>query len=79
MKCWEFMKCGCEKGGAHECETGLCPAYPDKGRSCARVAGTLCGGAVQGVFAVKLMNCMACDYYKSDYYNRTYIDRKVTA
>ena len=49
---------------------GVCPAYPDVGKSCARVAGTFCEGEVQGTFATKLPNCMACDFYKSEHYNR---------
>ncbi len=68
MNCWEFKKCGREKGGAKAQELGVCPAYPDHGTSCARLAGTLCGGKVQGSFAMKLANCMQCDFYKSEYY-----------
>lgn len=70
MNCWEFKKCGREKGGAKAHELGVCPVYPQNGRSCARVAGTLCGGKVQGTFATKLANCLQCDFYKSEYYIR---------
>jgi hypothetical protein len=28
------------------------------------VAGTFCGGKVQGSFAEKEITCMACDFYK---------------
>ena len=70
MKCWEFKKCGREAGGAKVRELGICPVYPDKGNDCARVAGTLCGGQVQGSFAMKLVNCMQCDYFKSPHYQR---------
>jgi hypothetical protein len=70
MNCWEFKECGREKGGAREQELGLCPAYPEYGKSCARVAGTFCGGEVQGTFATKLPNCMQCDYYKSGHYEK---------
>jgi hypothetical protein len=28
------------------------------------VAGTLCKGEVQGTYAMKLQNCMQCDFYK---------------
>ena len=38
----------------------------------ARVAGTLCGGKVQGTFALKLGNCQKCDFYKSEHYDMTY-------
>jgi hypothetical protein len=72
MKCWEFMKCGREKGGQMEKDLGICPAYPDHGVHCARVAGTFCGGAIQGTFAVKLANCLKCEFYKSSHYDRSY-------
>ncbi|MBI5140653.1 MAG: hypothetical protein HZA20_00490 [Nitrospirae bacterium] len=79
MKCWEFKKCGREKGGAKSGELGVCPAYPDGGNTCARVAGTLCGGRIQGSFATKLTNCMECDYYKSQHYNKRYNGAGVVA
>jgi hypothetical protein len=68
MNCWEFMKCGREEGGANAGEEGVCPAYPDSGKICARVTGTLCDGEVQGTFATKLGDCLKCDFYKSGYY-----------
>lgn len=68
MNCWEFKKCGREKGGAKASELGVCPAYPDHGQTCARIAGTFCGGEVQGSFATKLHNCMKCDFYNSEHY-----------
>ncbi|MDI6715896.1 MAG: hypothetical protein QME63_02990 [Actinomycetota bacterium] len=58
LKCWEFKKCGKDV-------TGDCPAYPSSGRICWLVAGTLCGGKVQGTFAQKMHNCMECDFYKA--------------
>jgi len=61
MDCWEFKKCGL---------TPSCPAYPDRGTQCARVAGTLCGGKVQGLFALKLLTCLECDFYRSPFYDR---------
>ncbi|MBI2265337.1 MAG: hypothetical protein HYU64_09230 [Armatimonadetes bacterium] len=56
-------------------ELGPCPAATCRaanglnggrngGRICWAVAGTLCGGQVQGTFARKQLNCMACDYFK---------------
>lgn len=69
MNCWEFMKCGRELGGEKESELGVCPAYPDHGRRCAHIVGTLCGGAVQGSYAVKLRDCMKCDFYFSSHYD----------
>ena len=72
MDCWEFKKCGREKGGIKEHELGSCNAYPNHSRHCARVAGTLCGGKVQGMFAQKLGNCLNCEYYKTTHYDKTY-------
>ncbi len=69
MNCWEFMKCGRERGGVHADELGVCAAYPLNGHLCARIAGTLCGGKVQGSFAVKLADCMRCDFYNSKHYH----------
>jgi hypothetical protein len=74
MDCWEFKKCGREAGGAKIGENGACPAYPDNGTGCARVAGTLCGGKVQGTFAQKLGNCMTCDFYNSEHYDKSYLN-----
>ena len=77
MNCWEFKKCGREKGGAKAAELGVCPAYPDKGNHCARIAGTFCGGIVQGTFAMKLANCMKCEFYQSSNYDRSYKETSV--
>jgi hypothetical protein len=65
MNCWEFKKCGREKGGAKASELGVCPAWPDGGHDCAHVAGTLCGGKVQGTFAMKVGTCIQCPFYLS--------------
>ena len=63
MKCWEAKKCGREVGGANAAEFGVCPAYPDHGEDCWIIAGTLCGGKVQGSFAEKIGNCQKCEHY----------------
>ena len=68
MNCWEYHNCGREGNGAKAHELGICPAYPDMGRHCARVAGTLCGGQVQGTLAQKLGSCFRCSFYKSEHY-----------
>lgn len=62
--CWEQKNCGRIPGGAKAAELGVCPAHPDHGRDCWAVAGTLCGGQVQGAFAEKIGNCRQCDFYK---------------
>lgn len=78
QNCWEAKKCGREAGGARSEELGVCPAASEKrthgvnggengGRACWAIAGTLCGGVVQGSFAMKLTSCMECDFYKSVY------------
>jgi hypothetical protein len=72
MNCWDFKKCGRDGNGAKRKELGVCSAYPNHGTHCARIAGTLCGGKVQGSFAMKLVNCMQCDFFKSPYYDKTY-------
>jgi hypothetical protein len=72
MNCWEIKHCGREAGGAKVAELGVCPAYPEHGHHCARIAGTLCGGKVQGSFAAKLSSCMQCAFYQSADYDRAY-------
>ena len=73
--CWQFKRCGREPGGAKAIELGVCPASMETrlhgvnsgtngGRACWALTGTLCGGKVQGTFATKLTNCMACDFYQ---------------
>jgi len=58
MNCWEFKNCGRDKDGS-------CPTVLEKaGRACWLVAGTLCGGQVQGTAAQKLGNCRECDFYQ---------------
>jgi hypothetical protein len=73
--CWEVKKCGREPGGVKTKELGVCRAATETrlngtnegknaGRTCWGVTGTLCGGKVQGSFAVKMANCMECEFYK---------------
>ena len=75
MNCWEFKKCGRQPGGDKVTEFGICPAAAeiktDKindgkngGRACWVIAGTLCKGEIQGSFALKIKNCMTCDFYR---------------
>ena len=72
MNCWEYKKCGREKGGINVKKLGICPAWPAHGRQCARVAGTFCGGKVQGTFVMKLLTCMKCGFYQSEHYDKSY-------
>jgi hypothetical protein len=72
--CWEIKKCGREPNGAKHQELGVCPATVDSsydganngknaGRICWAVAGTFCGGKIQGTFAQKEVSCMYCDVF----------------
>lgn len=57
ITCWEFKKCGRNI-------TNYCPAFTQNmGRMCWLIAGTMCGGKVQGTFAQKIGNCKLCDFY----------------
>ncbi|MBI5049395.1 MAG: hypothetical protein HZC11_00595 [Nitrospirae bacterium] len=75
QNCWEFKKCGREPGGEKVKDMGICPASTDTasdglndgkngGRICWALAGTFCGGIVQGTFAQKQVSCMSCEFYK---------------
>ena len=77
MNCWEFMKCGRDNGGLLAEDKRSCPAYPYYGKSCASVAGTLCGGVVQGTYAMKIFDCVKCDFYNSEHYLKTDSDSQV--
>ena len=67
--CWEIKKCGREAGGAKVAEFGECVASKESmGHSCWAIAGTLCGGEVQGDVKDKHGNCLMCQVYKA--YNR---------
>jgi len=55
VRCWE--KKNCEK---HDC-----PAFKKDEVRCWLTAGTMCGGKVQGVFAVKYESCKECEVYQA--------------
>ena len=74
QNCWEVKGCGRNPGGKRAAELGICPATTtttvngvnsglNGGRSCWAIAGTLCGGKVQGIAALKMENCMKCDFF----------------
>ncbi|MBT8371025.1 MAG: protein kinase [Deltaproteobacteria bacterium] len=74
INCWQYMKCGREPGGKKASRLGVCPAAADisfdgindgknAGRFCWAVAGTFCGGTVQGSFAEKRESCLTCDFF----------------
>ncbi len=73
LNCWEFKKCGRQPGGHKAAELGVCPATmhveldgahggKNAGRACWAVAGSLCGGKIQGTYAQKLHNCWRCEF-----------------
>src|ERR1035437_2445650 len=65
MNCWEYMRCGRIPGGENADQPGVCPAYTyGAGHACWLVAGTFCGGQVQGTFAQKEGTCRNCEFYK---------------
>ncbi len=72
MNCWEFKSCG--RGPGNNGNT--CPACTEMrldgihdgrnaGRACWVVAGTFCGGIVQGTFAKKYDTCEKCEFYRA--------------
>lgn len=63
--CWEIKNCGRQKNASKVAELGECIASKEGlGHTCWAIAGTLCGGVVQGSTAQKERNCMACEVYK---------------
>ena len=75
LNCWEYKNCGLGPGGHRISEMGLCPTASEHklhgvhngdkaGRACWVVAGTYCGGVVQGKFAQKYNTCVNCDFYQ---------------
>lgn len=70
------MRCGREPGGDRADELGVCVATTKSkfngvnrgqngGRYCWAVAGTLCKGKVQGMFADKLADCLICPFFQN--------------
>ncbi len=54
VKCWEIKNCQ---------EVG-CPSFKSENLRCWQVAGTHCGGEVQGVFAQKFGQCEKCEVFR---------------
>lgn len=74
LNCWEFKKCGREKGGTNVAELGVCPAAietvlhgvhdgENSGRACWVMEGTLCAATVQGTFLEKFKKCITCNFF----------------
>ena len=71
--CWEHKNCGRYPGGPKAEELGVCPVTvhqelngahggQNAGRACWVIAGSLCGGKIQGTYAQKLTNCWRCEF-----------------
>ena len=74
--CWEHKNCGRYPGGPKSAELGVCPVTihqdlhgahggQNAGRACWVIAGSLCGGKLQGTYAQKLSNCWRCDFFNA--------------
>jgi signal transduction histidine kinase len=63
IPCWELKNCERWPGGKKEAEFGVCITYPWGGWHCWALAGTLCGGLIQGSAAAKEGNCQMCQHY----------------
>ncbi len=75
QNCWENKRCGRQPQGHHVFDQGVCPAAIEErldgvhggtnaGRARWVIAGTMCGGQVQGSFGSKYRNCEQCDFYQ---------------
>ena len=60
-QCWEIMRCGVEKS---ENAAERCPAFPNYGRICWSVAGTLSETKVHCPVAEKIGDCRKCAFYE---------------
>ena len=74
INCWEFMNCGRQPGG-EKAEFGVCPAATNirlhgkhrgknAGRACWLVAGSFCREQAKDVGALKINNCLECDFFR---------------
>jgi signal transduction histidine kinase len=60
-QCWEVVRCGMETAGHN---SDRCPAYPNYGRICWSVAGTLSEAKVDCRVAEKIGDCRKCAFYQ---------------
>ena len=60
-QCWEVIRCGVEKSGN---AAEMCPAFPNYGRICWSVAGTLSETKVYCPVAEKVRDCRKCAFYE---------------
>lgn len=75
QNCWDYMKCGRERGGEKEQELGTCPAATEQrlngihggrngGRSCWVVPGTGCDVKAEGISDRQVTICTHCTFYR---------------
>ena len=75
LNCWQVKKCGRGPDSNANGHQDPCPAATDErldgvhggensGRACWVVAGTYCGGKIQGTHAAKFDVCKNCDFYQ---------------
>ena len=70
LNCWDLINCERQKGGKKVNELDECIASKEgMGHSCWVIAGTLCGGKIQGTHAQKIGFCTSCKVYQL--YNRS--------
>lgn len=60
-QCWEIMRCGVEKSGN---AAERCPAFPNYGRICWSVAGTLSETKLYCPVGEKTGDCRKCTFYE---------------
>jgi hypothetical protein len=75
INCWEFKKCCCEPDGSRAKELGApCTASTDEasdgknngkngGRYCWKVFRSYTEGEKTGMWAKKILKCLACEFY----------------
>lgn len=75
INCWEFKQCNTASRNKENSPPDKCPVLSAKefdtvnggvngGRICWKVAGSFCGGKVQGTFAQKIETCLSCDFFR---------------
>ena len=70
LNCWEIKNCERQKVGMKVYELGECIASKSNmGHSCWAIAGTFCGGEIQGTTVEKVGLCSFCEVYQR--YNRS--------
>ena len=70
LNCWEIKNCEKQKVGMKVYELGECIASKSNmGHSCWAIAGTFCGGEIQGTPVQKVGLCSFCEVYLR--YNRS--------